>query len=190
VTPQPYQGFLVASTQAAAALIGLLFVSISLAPERVFGTDAEATRQAQALSAFTALANVFFVSFGSLVPDLPLGVLVVVAGLIAEAQTLALLFALGDWRREGALSRGITLFLGSAVLYAFEIRAGVRLLQVRADPGALTGLLELLLFGYAIGLARAWELLGAPHNRSVFTRSLELLSRRLRRGGTKPDAPG
>ncbi len=65
--PAECANFLVASTQASAALIGLLLVSVSIAPERVFGSKAEATRRALALSSFTALANVFFVSFGSLV---------------------------------------------------------------------------------------------------------------------------
>ena len=55
--PAPYENFLVASTQAGAALIGLIFVSVSIASQRVFGHEADAERQAQALSAFSALVN-------------------------------------------------------------------------------------------------------------------------------------
>lgn len=58
MVPAEFRDFLVASTQASAALIGLLFVSVSIAPERVFGSKAEALGQARALSAFTSLANV------------------------------------------------------------------------------------------------------------------------------------
>src|SRR5260370_14693635 len=68
-----YQPFLTSSVAASAALIGLLFVSISIAPERVFGEKAESARIAQALSSFTALTNVFFISFASLIPKLPIG---------------------------------------------------------------------------------------------------------------------
>ena len=46
--PAAYSNFLIASTQASAALIGLLFVSVSIAPERVFGRQAEANHQALA----------------------------------------------------------------------------------------------------------------------------------------------
>ncbi len=88
--PAPYENFLVASTQASAALIGLLFVSVSIAPERVFGGQAEAEKQAR--SAFTALANVFFISFTSLIPHLSIGIVVVVIGAVALNQTLSLLF--------------------------------------------------------------------------------------------------
>src|SRR5437867_4948576 len=66
--------FLSRQLRASAALIGLLFVAVSIAPETVFGSDAEAVRQAQALSAFTALANAFFISMASLIPDVRIGI--------------------------------------------------------------------------------------------------------------------
>jgi hypothetical protein len=163
--PAAFSNFLVASTQASAALIGLLFVSVSIAPERVFGRQAEAGRQALALSAFTALANVFFVSFSGLIPNLSFGVFVVVAGTVAASQTLALLSLLPSWRRDRTLLRSLGLFAVSAAIYGYEIATGVRLIFTSTDTGALTGLLGLLLGGYSIGLARAWELLGAPHGR-------------------------
>jgi hypothetical protein len=159
--PAPYQSFLSASVQASAALIGLLFVSISIAPERVFGGTAESRRQAQALSAFTALANVFFISFFSLIPNISLGPIITGIAGVAVLQTLGLLLLLPQWRREHALRRGLFLFLLSAVIYGGEIEVGISLWIKPLDSGALTGLLEILLGAYAIGLGRAWELLGA-----------------------------
>jgi hypothetical protein len=159
--PAPYEGFLSASVQASAALIGLLFVSISIAPERVFGGTAESRRQAQALSAFTALANVFFISFFSLIPNISLGPIITGSACVAVLQTLGLLFLFPQWRREHALRRGLFLFLLSAVIYGGEIEVGISLWIKPLDSGALSGLLEILLGAYAIGLGRAWELLGA-----------------------------
>jgi hypothetical protein len=167
--PSAYTNFLVASTQASAALIGLLFVSVSISPERVFGSRAEAGRQAMALSSFTALANVFFVSFSSLIPNVPYGVFVVIAGIIAAGQTLALLALVSSWRRERILIRSLTLFAVSGVVYGYEIAIGVHLISAPSNSGWLTTLLEVLLGGYTIGLARAWELLGAPRGRSLFS---------------------
>lgn len=176
---QQYANFLTASTQASAALIGLLFVSVSIAPERVFGRQAEATRQALAVSSFTALANVFFVSFGSLIPNIPLGPLVLIPGIVAMGQNLLLLRLLPQWRRERTLIRGLLLLLVGATIYGYEIVIAVRLWLTPSDTAAMTFLLELLLGAYAIGLARAWELLGASHHRSLFSAAVGWLKTRL-----------
>lgn len=165
--PSAYSSFLVASTQASAALIGLLFVAVSIAPERVFGTGSEATRRAMALSSFTALANVFFVSFGSLIPDLTFGIMVVVAGAVAMSQTLSLLRMLGNWRHEHTLVRGLTLFAVSVGIYLYEVIVGVQLLYSPSNGGLYTAIESLMLGIFAVGLARAWELLGAPQSRGV-----------------------
>jgi hypothetical protein len=168
LVPAAYTNFLTASTQASAALIGLLFVAVAIAPERVFGTSAESTRKAMALSSFTALANIFFVSFGSLIPDLTFGIMVVVAGVVATSQTLSLLTLLGSWRTEGMLVRGVALFAISAGIYVFEVAIGLQLLYGTPDKALFTELEALMLGIFSIGLARAWELLGAPHSRGAF----------------------
>lgn len=192
MTPAAYQPFFSASVAASAALIGLLFVSVSIAPERVFGKDAEAGRQAQALSAFTALANVFFISFGGLMPDVPLGVLVTIVSLPAVLQTLALLGLLRHWRAEHAIYRGVLLFLASAAVYAGELVIGINMWQSGAGPGLTGGLLDLLLAGYAIGLGRAWELMGAPRSGVIFGLGDMLvgrLDRMRKRPAEKKDPP-
>ncbi|HEV2139976.1 MAG TPA: hypothetical protein VGT01_02195, partial [Candidatus Dormibacteraeota bacterium] len=86
-----YQPFFTASVAASAALIGLLFVSVSIAPERVFGEQSDVVRQARALSAFTALVNIFFISMTSLIPSVQLGIVVTVVAAVSLLQTLALL---------------------------------------------------------------------------------------------------
>ncbi|HYM96353.1 MAG TPA: hypothetical protein VET26_03545 [Candidatus Sulfotelmatobacter sp.] len=177
---------MLASTQASAALIGLLFVSVSIAPDRVFGGRAEAGRQVLAVSAFTALANVFFVSFSSLIPHLSFGVFVVVAGTVAALQTLILLLQLPRWRQERSVIRSLSLFTVSAVIYGYEIAIGFKLIFTPASDALMTGLLQLLLGGYAIGLARAWELLGASPGRGPVSRLVQFLESRI--SPTRPAA--
>ena len=162
MVPPAFETFFLASSGASAALIGLLFVAVSVAPERVFGSQADAVRQAQALSAFTALANVFFISMASLVPDIAIGIVVTIVAIPASLQTLALLALFNHWRADGIVYRGLVLFLGSAAIYAFELVLGIQLWASPQSTGALTGLLELILGAYAVGLGRAWELLGGP----------------------------
>jgi hypothetical protein len=171
MVPAEFQPFFTGSVAASSALIGLLFVSVSIAPEKVFGPQSEAVRQARAVSAFTALANVFFLSMTSLIPQVNVGLVATLAGGVAVLQTVFLLSMLRHWVTEGALLRSLFLFLGSAAIYVGEISVGVDLWTHPAGTGALTGLTELILGAYAIGLGRAWELLGAPRI-GVLTRIL------------------
>jgi hypothetical protein len=181
-----YQPFLTASVAASAALIGLLFVSISIAPERVFGEKAESRRMAQALSSFTALTNVFFISFSSLIPGAPIGPLVTVIAIPALLQTAGLLLLYPQWRAQGALRRGLFLFVISVGIYGYEMAIGIQL-WMRPSGGALSGLLGLLLGAYAIGLGRAWELLGA--RRLGWTGLLTAGWHRLRQRPAEPAGP-
>jgi hypothetical protein len=161
VTPD-FQAFFTASVAASAALIGLLFVSVSIAPERVFGQQSDAVRQAQALSAFSALANVFFISLMSLVPGVLFGPVVTVVSIPAILQTLALLGLARQWHAAGIVARGLFLFLFSAALYGYELTLGIQMWREPTSKGALVNVLFVLMGAYAVGLGRAWELLGAP----------------------------
>ncbi len=190
MVPVAYQPFFTASVAASAALTGLLFVSVSIAPERVFGKESESGRQAQALSAFTALANIFFISFGGLMPEAPLGIVVTIVAIPAILQTVALLGLVAHWRTERTLYRGLLLFLASAFIYGFELVIGIKLWQTPTSLGWLSGLLDLLLGAYAIGLGRAWELLGAPRS-GFITGVIGMLGGRLDTArNPKPDPKG
>lgn len=161
--PPEFQTFFLASAGAGAALIGLLFVGVSIAPERVFGATADPRRQAQAVSAFAALANVFFISMASLIPMIALGIVVTMVGCVSSLQLLGLLVRV---RPQGVnvveTVRGAVLFLGSAAVYGAEIYLGMLLWSKPGLTAALVGLLEVMLGAYGIGLGRAWQLLGAP----------------------------
>jgi hypothetical protein len=172
-----YLPFFNASVAASAALIGLLFVSVSVAPERIFGQDADPRRQAQAISAFSALANVFFISMSSLVPGVLIGLVVTAAAAASTVQLLGLIFMVRNYRADLITTiRGGILFLVSAIIYGTELYLGL-LLWTRPSTGALAGLLEVLLGAYAIGLGRAWQLLGAPRL-GLVTFLLDFLERR------------
>jgi hypothetical protein len=185
MAPPQFESFFSTSATVSSALIGLLFVSISIAPDRVFGPNAEATRQAQALSSFSALANIFFISLASLIPNVPFGQVVTVIAIPSTLQTLGLLLLLPHWRAQRAMRRGIVLFLVSLLIYGYEFVIGIRLWIAPSDSGALIALLELLLGAYAIGLGRAWELLGAPRL-GWFGFLTDALHRTRERGTDKP----
>ena len=162
MVPTDFLPFFTASVAASAALIGLLFVSVSIAPERVFGPASDPVRQAQALSAFTALANIFFISLTSLIPDVWFGIAVTVIAIPAAVQTLALLGLIPHWRAAHIVGRGLFLFVASAAIYIYELVIGIQMWRETATIGLMISLAFLTIGAYALGLGRAWELLGAP----------------------------
>jgi hypothetical protein len=163
MVPSDFSNYFLASTGAGAALVGLLFVAISVAPERIFGHDALPERQVVAASAFSALVNAFVVSLAALIPKMNVGGVAIVMGIFALIGTAQQMRKLWD-RHIGALhlARRMSLLVSSLVIYGGEIAVGISLLQhgVRAEP--LYSLSILLLVIYGVGLTRAWQLLGAP----------------------------
>ena len=189
MVPPEYSNFLIASTGASAALMGLLFVSISIAPERVFGEAAQPGHRALALSSFTALANAFFISLSGLVPNVPFGLFVIIASGIALSQSFLLLWGIRSWREQGRLFRGIVLVIAAFSIYGGELAVGVELYinapDANANPALITVLLQLLLGVFAMGLARAWELLGAPRARGIASTAVDWVEHRFEQQGSE-----
>jgi hypothetical protein len=170
MTPEIFANYFLASAGAGGALIGLLFVAVSIHPEYTLGGDAHPVRRGVASGAFTALTNAFFVSMSALIPLTNVGGIAVVVGVVDVFITLQLGLDLlqrartvraqsGRW---GAMVRVIATLLVSVALYGYEGIIGVGLLLHPRDVGLTLSLAELLLGVYAVGLARAWELLGGP----------------------------
>jgi hypothetical protein len=158
MVPEDFFTFFSVSAGASATLIGLLFIAISIEPTHVFGSEARAEAQATAASAFTALANVFFVSLVALIPHTGVGIPVLVMSTFALLNTVQMDRDL--WRSEGRRARrGWALVLGGLVIYGFELRIGWELFRNPAGMGRegyLDGLAFLMLGIYGIALARAW----------------------------------
>jgi hypothetical protein len=138
---------------AAGALIGLLFVAVSLRPESVLGAGASAKAQAVAGSAFTALLNSFFVSLIALIPGTNLGYTAAVMALISLFSTVRLHRGLG----KGELAvRQLSLAL-AAFLTQFVVGA---LLAARPGDQSLVYVIAyLLVASFAAALGRAWSLM-------------------------------
>jgi hypothetical protein len=162
MVPLAYFPFFAASTGAGAALIGLLFVAISIAPEHMVAETAPVERQTRATSAFTALFNAFFVSLVALMPNTNVGGVGVTMGAIGLINSVGIAMQLArrqrGWR---ALTRGAFLLAASFVLYGMQTYVSISLLRDYRSVGAVEFLAFLMIVAYGIGLSRAWELLGA-----------------------------
>ena len=160
--PPSFANFFIASTSAGAALVGLLFVAISIAPEHTVMVGAPLARQVVATNAFTSLLNAFFISLGALIPISNLGWVTLVMSLTGVSSSLTLGWNLLSHRQrwQNAL-RNTPLLMGSLIVYGYELYYAVDLIKTPQDTGAVLALTELLIVVYALGLIRAWELLGA-----------------------------
>lgn len=161
-----YVPFFSASAGAAAALIGLLFVAISLARDPIFGPDGDPVKEASVSSAFTALTNSFLLALVALLPDTDLGLvaLVLAGGSVIQMTQLVSLVRRSP---RAALPRQILLLFGSFVIYGFEGFFGAKLMANPHDGAALSTLAVDMLPLFGIALARAWALVSARQRISV-----------------------
>jgi hypothetical protein len=69
VVPASYHDFFSACATVAGALIGLLFVAMSISPARLSGRSAEDDHQVKAATAFSALVNTLVIALVTLLPE-------------------------------------------------------------------------------------------------------------------------
>jgi hypothetical protein len=148
---------------AAATLVGFLSVANSIIDNK--GTSQDTSLQAGILaeSAYTAFANVFFVSLIAVEPFINVGygaVLMSIVGLISTGRDMrrGLHMLARISRVRARVSR--TVLLVSAAIYGLELIAGI-LLVLSEDRAETKFLLVYVIVALnAVGLTRAWELLG------------------------------
>lgn len=155
--------FFLGSAGVAGALIGLLFVALSVAPERVLGPDASEVHAVRAAATLTAFTNALTVSLFGLVPGLNIG------GATTAVALIGLLFVAGSllrvlpvWRDGQIQLREMSFLVGLLVVFAIELVAGIGLLEHSRDPSDLQTVCILVVVCFLIGIARAWELVGGP----------------------------
>jgi hypothetical protein len=157
MVPKAYTDYFTAAAAAAAALIGLLFVSISLRPDSVFAEGAPGEGRALAGSAFTGLVNAFFISLVAVIPAANLGV---TAAILACASLYSVLQL---HRRLTLRESHVGLLLMSALTYTAQFGVGIALMLAQHDKGFVTGLCYLTVASFLVALLRAWALLQGRH---------------------------
>ena len=153
-----YTNFFLSSTTVAGALAGLLFVALSVAPQRLVGATASAEQQAIAATAFTALVDALWISLFALRPGNALPGANLAFGLIGLSSTVSLAVRL--WRaraRERLSRRWPYLLLFIIAVYAFQTATAF---TARTAGQAQSASATLVVIFFAVGIARSWELLG------------------------------
>lgn len=159
--PASFTGFFAASAGAGAALVGLLFVAISVIPDQAQNPDTQLERQAAIETAFSALLNDFLISIAALIPNANLGYVTVILGSFAAVNTCTLGWRLLTKRVHWtSMVRRVILILLSLVSYGYEVYFGSLLLAHPNNVDLVYSIVVVLLISYANGVIRAWELVG------------------------------
>jgi hypothetical protein len=178
VVPANIHDFFVGTLSVAGALIGLLFVAISVSMDRltreVAGAQLHRIRASAALSAFT---NALVISLFALIPGEKIGWTAVAVGVAGILFVLASLLSLVRLREVGWRTVRDGVFLvGLMVVFVLQLISGLSVAYNPGDAGSVSTIAILVAVCFLIGIARAWELIGGPsigiaHELTAFVRS-------------------
>jgi hypothetical protein len=163
VTPAGFHDVFVASASVAGALIGLLFVAISVAHERLTAPDAAQTHRVRASAALTAFINALTVSLFALIPAIEIGWPTLVVSILGLVFVVASLLSLLRVRRSQPENlRDATFLVGLVITFGFQFRSGLMAILHRHDARPVQTIAVLVIVCFLIGISRSWELIGGP----------------------------
>ncbi|HEX3873627.1 MAG TPA: hypothetical protein VHW26_05750 [Solirubrobacteraceae bacterium] len=161
MVPASYHSFFSGCASVAGALVGLLFVAVSISPEKLSGEQATTTFQIRAAAAFSVLINALVVTLFALLPDTNLGWIALGTSISGLGTTSGLLLV--QLREPGRRHvRDFVFVVALVPLYTYQLVNAIDLIDHPASTDALDTAAVLVVVCFLIGIARAWELLGVP----------------------------
>jgi hypothetical protein len=164
MVPANIHDFFAACASVAGALIGLLFVAISVAADRLAREEAQAqVHRIRAAAALTAFINALAVSLFALIPGHTIGPTAVATastGIVFVAAALLSLIRRHQLRRNIAFD--LLFLLGLLITFAVQLYNAADVLNHPGNASAVYTIASMVVICFLIGIARAWELIGGP----------------------------
>ncbi len=170
----PYENFFIASSGASAAILGLLFVAVTVANTDDADLKTRERRTVLAGSAFLALIDAFFVSIlaltgGAVVFGLSSLALAIV-GLLGTSRLIPRAWRAGNFSR-GFATRKLNIVFAAISAGGYSVQLGLAAALVANDRSSVLQralvLVVVCLYGSALG--RAWEVMGIGRRRYGLT---------------------
>ena len=137
MVPEQIHDFFLAGGGVAGALIGLLFVAISVSAPRLARQGHEAQlHRVRASAALTAFLNALVISLFALVPGQKIGLTAVIVGILGLMFVAAALLSL--WRvrhARWATARDAVFLIGLVVVFVLQVITGAQIIAQPAGSG-------------------------------------------------------
>ena len=182
-----FHEFFLGTAGVAGALIGLLFVAISVTPAAASGRAGHVYQQVRAAAAMSMFIDALVVSLLALLPGQYLGNGSTALAAAGITSTIALVITFArthdSSRTFWSSARTLVLFAAVLVIYGFQLASALHLNgSAAAANGEVAEQGTLVIIMFLMGIARAWEIVGATK-----LRVLDILAHESRPAGPSPD---
>jgi len=127
VVPVSFHDFFGGCASVAGALIGLLFVALSVSPEKLTGDDVRAEHQVRAGAAFSALVNTLVIALVALLPGASLGEAGIVVAAAGLATTSAMIIVLYREHQQKIYLGDVSMLAILLALYGLQLASAAQL---------------------------------------------------------------
>ena len=147
----------------AGALIGLLFVAMSVSADRLARVEsASQASRVRADAALIAFTNSLSVSLFALLPGEKIGYTAAIVGFLGILFVAGSVISLVRVRHKHLTVRDGALVLGLVVVFALQLISGVQVMQRPGFAEGVETIAILVICCFLVGISRAWELIGGP----------------------------
>jgi len=164
MVPDEYHDFFLGVITVGGALIGLLFVAISVRPANLEDDDRVVMR-IRATAALLAFLDAVIISLVALLPGASFGRAAVGIGIAGTVSIVTLLVAVLRRRHRlpaGELIQALVLVGGQLTAYVLQVVQGVRIPHHSTTAQGIGFQATLIIVLLFVGVFRAWEYVGGP----------------------------